>query len=331
MVAVTNSMKLASTLAFFLLALPATATTPKPVGKMVDLGGHDLHFVCTGKGSPTVVVEYGLGDSTPGWTLVQSRVQKFTRVCTYDRAGYAWSGPGPKPRTFAQINLELHDALAKLGERGPFILVGHSYGGAVVRNYALTYPTEVAGMVLVDSIHEDQRIEIQGKAVRLRESAKGKQVPAPRENMLPLDKPDPPPLPAGLPTTVEPPFDRLPAKEQQLFLWASFLPVTQDAENSQREWSVEYFALWHAKSQAGSLGNIPLIVLTRADGGYGNDLDVPAAELEAERKRLASELSKLSTNGKLITVNSGHNMQVEAPDAVADAVRSVVEEVRKKK
>src|SRR5690242_4801294 len=89
---------------------------PKPLGKMVDLGGHRLHVNCTGKGRPTVVVENGLGDFSFDWILVQSRVSEFTRICAYDRAGYAWSDPGPKPRTFAQINLELRDALSKLGE-----------------------------------------------------------------------------------------------------------------------------------------------------------------------------------------------------------------------
>src|SRR4029077_10315412 len=100
--------------------------------------------------------------------------------CTYDRAGYAWSDPGPKPRTFAQINLELHDALAKLGEKGPFVLVGHSFGGPAVRNFALTYPKLTAGIVFVDAASEDQRYTMQGKAIRLRDGATGKKIPEPR-------------------------------------------------------------------------------------------------------------------------------------------------------
>src|SRR5262249_14104378 len=109
---------------------------PRAPGELVDLGGHRLHVHCMGKGRPTVVVENGLGDFSFDWSLVQLRVKRFERICTYDRAGYAWSDPGPKPRTFAQVNLELHDALAKLGESGPYVLVGHSYGGPVVRNFA---------------------------------------------------------------------------------------------------------------------------------------------------------------------------------------------------
>src|ERR1700691_5597255 len=88
------------------LAFAASTAEPEPLGKLVDLGGHRLHVNCTGNGSPTVVVENGLGDFSFDWILVQSRVARFTRICTYDRAGYAWSDPGPKPRTFSQLNLE---------------------------------------------------------------------------------------------------------------------------------------------------------------------------------------------------------------------------------
>jgi pimeloyl-ACP methyl ester carboxylesterase len=116
------------------------------------------------------------------WILVQNKVTAFTRICTYDRAGYAWSDPGPKPRTFAQINLELRDTLAKLHERGPFLLVGHSYGGPVIRNFAEMYPHDVAGMVLVDAAFEGQRVGIGGgKTMRLGEDAKGRTVPPPHE------------------------------------------------------------------------------------------------------------------------------------------------------
>src|SRR5215831_274504 len=107
----------------------STDPDPRPIGRMVELGGFRLHVNCTGQGASTVVVENGLGDFSFDWKLVQRGVEKFARICTYDRAGYAWSDPGPKPRTFAQINFELRQALVELQERGPYILVGHSYGG----------------------------------------------------------------------------------------------------------------------------------------------------------------------------------------------------------
>jgi pimeloyl-ACP methyl ester carboxylesterase len=318
----------------FSLGLPLLAATadPKPPGKLVDLGGHRLHVYCTGKGSPTVVVENGLGDFSFDWVLVQSRVSRFSRICTYDRAGYAWSDPGPKPRTFAQINLELRDALRKLGERGPFVLVGHSYGGPVVRNYAEVYPNQVVGMVLVDAAFEGQRVSIGGKkTLRLGEDAKGRTIPAPREDMLDSDKPPAgEAVAAGASPSLDPIYKALPPSEQKLQLWAQSLPQTDDAENSQREWSGEYFAKWLRTPQRGILGSIPLIVLTRADGGYRDeDSDIPAAQLEKERLEGQAKLAELSTNSKQIFLHSGHNMDLEAPEDVSAAIQKVVEAVRR--
>jgi hypothetical protein len=98
------------------LFIVSSSLDPRPVGRLIDLGGHRLHLHCTGRGRPTVVIETGLGDFSFDWILVQQRVERDLRVCTYDRAGYAWSDPGPLPRTFDQLNLELHDALARAGE-----------------------------------------------------------------------------------------------------------------------------------------------------------------------------------------------------------------------
>jgi pimeloyl-ACP methyl ester carboxylesterase len=309
--------------------LVARAAAPQPAGKMVDLGGHKLHIDCTGHGAPTVVVETGLGDFSFDWVLVQTRVSQFTRICTYDRAGYAWSSPGPKPRTFAQINLELHDALQKLGERGPFVLVGHSYGGPVIRNFAAVYPRDVAALVLVDSAVEGMRVGVGGKqTVQLGVNVEPREIPAPREMLNDSDKsqasPDNQPQP---PNELEPLFQSLPAAQQKLHLWAQSLPGVEDAENSQREWSEQYFALWLADPHRTSLGKLPLIVLTRANGGY-EDADVPAAQLEQERKDGQLKLAHLSTNSRQILVASGHNMNLEDPAAVSDAIRQAVEAVR---
>jgi len=315
------------------LIFAATTSEPKPLGKLVDLGGHRLHVNCTGTGGPTVVVENGLGDFSFDRILVQSQVSRFTRICTYDRAGYAWSDPGPKPRTFAQLNLELRDALSKLSEQGPFVLVGHSYGGPVARNFATTYPHEVAGIVLVDANFEGQRVGIGGKAtMRLGDGAKGRNIPPPHEDMKESDKPV-----AQASTTpqvqqpLDPMYNVLPPAEQKLQLWAQSLPTIEDAENSQREWSGEYFAKWLSTPQAGTLGTVPLIVLTRAEGGYREgDHDIPAAQLEKERLEGQAKLVLLSANSKQIIVQSGHNMELEAPDDVTAAIREVVEVARKR-
>lgn len=313
-----------------LLPLPSLCQ-PKPPGKLVDLGGHRLHVYCTGRGTPTVVVENGLGDFSFDWVLVQIRVSRLTRVCTYDRAGYAWSNPGPKPRTFAQLNLELHDALAKLGEHGPFVLVGHSFGGPVMRNFAAIYPRETAGMVLVDSAYEGQRVGIGGKkTVRLGESAKGISIPLPHEEMRDSDRPRT--RTVGTPqaeTFLDSMYNVLPKAEQQMQLWAQSLPQMEDAEDSQRQWSEEYFTRMLASPQARILGSKPLIVLTRAEGSYPDDLDIPAAQMEKERQEGQANLTLLSSNSRQVIVHTGHNMELQAPDEVAVAIQRVVEAVRR--
>jgi pimeloyl-ACP methyl ester carboxylesterase len=323
--------------AVLLVAAPLFATSdsePRPVGRLVDLGGHRLHVKCTGRGNPTVVVEKGLGDFSFDWVLVQSGVSRFTRICTYDRAGYAWSDPGPKPRTFGQLNLELRDALSRLGEHGPYVLVGHSYGGPVVRNFALAYPAEVAGIILVDSAFENQRVGIGGKAtMRLGDGAKGVPIPPPHEQMKESDRPpvranSTPPAPPGLDSM----YDVLPPDQRKLQLWAQSRPELEDAENSQREWSGEYFAKWLAAPQAGTLGAIPLIVLTRADGGYREgEADVSSAQLERERKEGQAKLATLSTSGRQVYLHSGHNMELEAPDEVSAAIREMIVAVRRRR
>src|SRR5437588_7135201 len=140
--------------------LVAGTAPPAYPGRLVDVGGHRLHLHCTGAGSPVVVLESGFEEFSTDWALVQNPVAQFTRVCSYDRAGYAWSDPGPMPRTYAQINLELETALRRAGERGPFLLVAHSFGGGVVRNFALEHPAAVAGMVLEEVVGENQPIQM---------------------------------------------------------------------------------------------------------------------------------------------------------------------------
>jgi len=316
-------------LARFATAQQGESAAPQPRGKLVDLGGHRLHVDCRGAGSPTVIVENGFEEFSFDWSSVQSRVAKFSRICTYDRAGYAWSDPGPAPRTLVQINLELHYVLAKLGEQGPFVLVGHSFGGPIARSFAMVYPKDVAGIVFVDAVSEDQRFEMWNKAVLMREGAKGKDVPVPHEDILPGDKlADSPYFNAAKVQKIESPFDRLAPDLQALHLWAQSQRSLASTEENERTWSPEYFARWHDQPAPNPLGSIPLIVLTRKDGGF-RDLDIPAVQQEAERKTNQARLAALSKNGEPRIVGSGEDMQIEAPDAVVQAIQDVLKIVRK--
>lgn len=127
-----------------------------PPGELVDMGGYRLHLYCLGVGSPTVILEAGLGDNVLGWELVHEKLAESTRVCAYDRAGLGWSDGQDRVIPSQEVAQILHTLLQKAQVAGPYILVGHSMGGLHVRSYARLYPEEVVGMVLVDSSHENQ-------------------------------------------------------------------------------------------------------------------------------------------------------------------------------
>jgi pimeloyl-ACP methyl ester carboxylesterase len=122
---------------------------------MVDIGGRRLHLVCQGSGFPTVIFESGSGEGWYSWALVQGEVAQHFRACSYDRSGIGFSDPDPRPRSVRILVNDLHELLLRSGERGPFVLVGHSLGGLLARRYAMTYRNEVAALVLIDSAHED--------------------------------------------------------------------------------------------------------------------------------------------------------------------------------
>jgi pimeloyl-ACP methyl ester carboxylesterase len=314
----------------WLAASTASVPDPPPRGTLVHVGTRRLHLYCTGAGSPTVVIETGFGDFSFDWALVQDRVAARTRVCTYDRGGYAWSDLGPEPRTFDQLNLELHLALAAAGERGPLVLVGQSFGGGPVRNYALRYRSEVGGLVLLEAVGDTQYITMGREAQQLRTFARGRPIPEPRVD-TPLPEPESDVTTARQDTRepLDPAYNVLPLALRRLHEWASRKPSVQRAEDGLREWSPEYFARWAQHSQAGLLGKMPLVVLARARGGYPDGLNRPVEELETARLDSQRALAAWSQAGELRVVDAGHNIHLEAPSVAADAILTVVARVRR--
>lgn len=124
---------------------------PTRIGQAVDIGGRTLNLYCSGEGTPTVILE--TGGNSPGYAMasLQSKIAGSTRVCWYDRAGVGWSDPPSSPRTSASVVSDLHEVLRRAGVLPPYVMVGGSVGGEYVRIYTARYPTDVAGLVLVDS------------------------------------------------------------------------------------------------------------------------------------------------------------------------------------
>jgi len=126
------------------------------IGKSVNIGGRSLNIFCSGAGEPPVIFESGGAGPGLGWEPFQTEVAKFTQACWYDRAGEGWSDLGPFPRTSVAIANDLHELLKRAGVPAPYVFAGGSFGGLNSRIYGGLYPNEVAGMVLIDSAHEDE-------------------------------------------------------------------------------------------------------------------------------------------------------------------------------
>jgi pimeloyl-ACP methyl ester carboxylesterase len=287
----------------FLEARADMAQHPAP-GRLVDIGGYRLHLNCEGLGAPTVLLESGIADDSLTWAGVQPSLAKVTRVCSYDRAGYGWSDPSPKPRDVKTIAQELHTLLTNAGVGGPFVLVGHSLGGMVVREYAGLYRSDVVGMVLVDSTSPDQYRRMDAAISR------GNEQFLRRLGYLEDT------MPFGWPR-ISGWCDHWPAAERD---------VRRATECRLQPWRT-HMAEWRAFDEdstevleGGPVGDIPLTVMTEGSA----TTNAPPNSFVAIQK----ELLRLSPQGKQIFVAGGHMIQVDHPQAVISAVLGVVAEVR---
>ena len=310
-----------------------------PTGRLFDIGGWRLHLNCTGEArasQPTVILEAGSGDFSVEWSLVQPGVAKFARVCSYDRAGDGWSELGPHPRTMHQVVYELHTLLEKGGVRPPLVLVGHSYGGGLVRLYASTYPAEVVGMLLVEAGADNPlRLLSDGKLVHSADIPTGRPIPAVKVSN-PLRVSDIPPsalsrMRAGLPEAVrranEPPRDKLPPDAQRMRTWTlGQLGHVAAAVNGFEDEELAALRAERTKSQH-PLGDMPLIVLTR---GIPEEHGPDAKALEEEHRQDHAAIAAMSRNGRLvIATHSGHHVQLDEPELVIKSIREMLAAARK--
>jgi pimeloyl-ACP methyl ester carboxylesterase len=267
-----------------------------PPGKLIDLGGYRLHLYCTGQGSPTVVLEHGLDGSYLDWRKVQPGIARFTRVCSYDRAGYGWSDRSPKPRIPSAIVGELRSVLKKAGEQPPFILVGHSMGAFNVLMFAHRYPEEVSAVVLVDGSHP-------GESARFPWKAKA------ALRFLQLT------MPFGLP---------------RLRKWCAGndpeLAGLRAAVNCKARVVSTHYEQWRAFPAAAAEMReitdplqIPLLVISR-DPAVGRN-----PEGEQHWAQLQKRLLQFSSNSaQVVAEGSGHAIPGQRPDAVIEAVRQLI-------
>jgi pimeloyl-ACP methyl ester carboxylesterase len=298
-------------------ALPSAASGD--VAGLVDIGGRTIYLECRGTGSPTVILVSGAGGRADVWsrdlqepegarTMVLPGVAQFTRVCAYDRPGTltprnpsldpygplfypSRSDPVPQPRTTRDVVAELHALLQAAHVPGPYVLVGHSVAGLVVRLYASEYPDEVVGMVLLDTTHEDTWLRFQ-EALPPDQWAEFEALTVTNQELL----------------------DAYPEAERWLTA-----PLADDATTGQ---------VRQARKDA-PLHPMPLVVL--AHGIPFGDLfpGWPSDTMEAAMRALQEDLATLVPNAHFAIANgSGHNIHQDQPDLVIDAIRTVVDAVR---
>ena len=288
------------------LAEAADVRAYPPPGQLIDVGGYSLHINCVGTGSPTVVIDAGLGDWSASWSSwVQPEVAKTTQVCTYDRAGMGYSENGPLPRTAEQFAKELHTLLQQAHIPGPYVVVGHSLGGLPVRVFVHEYATDVAGVVLIESMNPRQaKPSATGTPPDATTHASGFSIltlPA-RIGLVRLFA-----GPLGLKEGFSP-------EVQQAYTAFSVTPRSFQAQMDEGTGMPESFI------QAGAVktfGDVPLIVLSRG------------LDLEQDWQAMQTELLQLSSRSQqLIADKSGHNIQLDQPGAAATAITKMVVQLR---
>lgn len=299
-------------------------------GRLIDVGGWHLHLQCNGQGDPgvpTVIIEAGAGAFSVDWSLVMAMSDSSFRLCAYDRAGTGWSSFGPSPCTFRQIVWELHTLLNRADIPPPYILAGHSFGGTLSRLFTLTYPDDIAGLILLNSIHElEFKTMVNGEIVTSASTATGRPIPD-------IQSADPFDL-SSLPEQhqnqlkqiaehmavqqIQFPYNQLPDEVLevrkwsfgQMSHWAAGFNSYQNEELKDlinRLWESEY-----------PFGDLPILILSQ-------DPETSATEVDAEYERFQSEFLRLSHNSSQVRIeNVGHELHLYAPEQVYDAIRNFV-------
>lgn len=302
-------------------------------GRLIDAGGVRLYLHAVGSGGPVVVLDAALGATSLSWLLVQDAVARFARTCSYDRAGLGWSARGPLPRTAGRIAEELRVLLENAGEAPPYLLVGHSFGGLVMRVFAGRWPELTAGLVLVDPAQPEDWVR-----------------PAPKEQMaidqgVRLCRRGYVAARLGIARLVATlvgmgaltPAWRLVrlvsrgAVTRRDGLWAPMLKLPPGTRGPLRRfWSQAKFyeALG---SQIENISTSAAETLATAAGGYG---DLPLVTISSTdpgdyRIRQQDALARLSTRGRhVVASNSGHWIPLDQPDLVVDVIRKMEIEIR---
>lgn len=276
----------------------------KQMGNMINIGSHSLHAIVTGidKNRPTVILESGMGGCALDWSLVQPELSKHTRVISYDRAGFGWSTQTINKPTCKNYVTDLRNLLSRLELEPPYLLVGHSYGGMIMRLFASEFPNEVMGIILVDSTHEKRYLESGTSENRRKDRLK-------YQNRLKLGYLlSPIAVPRMLKQHIG--SKRLPLNTQKKAASLGYRNNAYKAAYLEALCTMESAEQLHHSQPLRS--DIPLIILT-------------AGRQSEEWKQGQKELLNLSKKTQHIIVeDSWHSIQIHNPQAVINSVISIL-------
>jgi pimeloyl-ACP methyl ester carboxylesterase len=304
-----------------------------PPGTLVDINTHRLHIWCAGDGTPAVVFDAALGGSSLSWTLVQPAVARFTRACSYDRAGFGWSDAGPLPRTAGRIAHELHQLLRAAGVPPPYVLVGHSYGGLVMRLFASHHATEVAGLVLIEpAIPEewvdptDQQRALIARGVRLcgyGATAARRGLARVVSGLVNLGAP-------GLARVVARVVSRGGLRRDDEGILAPIWKLPPEARRILRQMWTQARFFDALGSQIETIGDSAAEVMRAATNYDGPLVVISSARADEPRLRADAALAQRSTRGRhVLAADSGHWVPLDAPQVVVDVIASMVAGIRR--
>src|SRR5215207_2483255 len=244
------------------------------------------------------------------WQTVQPKVATFARVCSYDRSGIGWSESGPTPRTSQRIVRELHALLSDAGEEAPYVLVGHSFGGANLQLYASEYPEEAAGMVLADSALDTRVLDKD-----LQKAVAGIQ-PSPLTIKAAA--------PLGIPRLLASGEDSLPKRlaQERTAIYNSTRHLYAVADES----ATVQKSVAEATDADPSLGEKPLVVLSAGARQFPGLTNLQAKRTDEQMNDFEAGMTDLSRNSKLVVAkNSEHYIHFDRPELVVDSIRRVAD------
>jgi pimeloyl-ACP methyl ester carboxylesterase len=274
----------------------------KPIGKFVNVGSRNLHAVVTGQGTPTVILESGMGGCSLDWSLVQPEISNYATVISYDRAGFGWSTKLMDQPTCKNYVDDLRCLLKNMNLKPPYLLVGHSYGGMIMRLFSTEYPDEVMGLNLIDATHESRYLPSNMNENRIKQQEQNKKQFRLGYLLSPI----------AIPRIIKRHIgaNRLPSNVQKIVHALGYRNNTFKAVYSELLYAVD--SAIQLQSAHHLSPDLPVIVLS-------------AGKQNEEWKQGQEELLNLSNHTKQIIVeDSWHSIQIHKPEIVISAVKSLL-------